>query len=626
MDIMLKKNQNIFHQLKNYCLGLSIFYTVIAFLPQFNNQFYPPKLLVILFFTIIAFIFFTIDIVKRKKLIVILNYFSLLAFIFLFSQIISVIVSKAPFLSLFGYYKTEGLNFIYFGTAVIFVILISLLDNKKQPNFFNFFIAGTTISSLLVIYDHIINKISRPVGLEGHPIWSANIIALSFLILLIFYWPNLNQSTKKNTVIIKLLIFSIHLLALIFLDSSQVFLCLMVAITIFFGKKYYHYFKKKTLLLIISIIMLISSFFLTSLYLYKKEVFSLFKRKQEIIMVNKMFSDQFGFKNIKAVFFGNGQSTSGFYLLKYKDEKEPFDKEWLNNRALIHNQFLEVLWSNGIVGFFIWVLILIKALKIALKKNQLPSLSILTYFTLWQMFYILTPSALLFYLIFLGGFFEKETKNKIKIVFPKWLIIFPLSLIVIFSWLFYLTLMGEFFYSLNQNQKAARYQFWNEVFVQNNLDAVMAELKTCQRNLVVCNDLTLKSISDRILNLAQKKIFINPINPDNWNDLSIALFYHYYFYGKTDKKIFDEALKAVNYAFSLYPTNYYYYDTRGLLYLDKKDYQKAEADFLSLLKKNPQYLTTIRHIIELYKQTGNQKQKESYENYLNLKNVPQCLR
>lgn len=617
----------LFNRIKIYLVGITIFYMAVSYLPNFSNQFYAPKLLILLFFNLFNLILILFLFFKKKKNIMVISTSHLLLTIFLISQLISAVFSQAPLISLFGYYKNEGLNYIFILAVIIFTLLTSSTIRKKTYLIvLNFYIGGTTISSLAVIFQHLYFNINRPTGLEGHPIWSASVIALSIVILLALPTFNLIANNYKKLIrLVRYFFILIHLVALVYLDSTLVFVDLSIALIIMTLIKYFNWYKKiKTIYLLFILFFFLGTGLLFTFQIIKKEEYSIFKRIQEIKMVNKLFASELLNHNIIQSFFGRGQSTSGFYLLRYKDENDPFDKEWLYNRSVIHNQFLEILWSGGVFGFFIWTYLLIKALKNIINEKKHEFISVWIFFAIWQLVYVLTPTLTLFYFLFL--FTCLSNKKKLSISVPNLLSkSFLITLFLIFSAIFYLTFRGEFLYSSYQKQKAQLYQFWNEVFIQDNFNAVSAELNTCQRNLTECNQYTIKYIISRLSDLAVKKLSVNKLNPENWKDLGTALFYQYYYHDKKNSQLFNRAFDAVHYALSLYPTNYYYYDIRGALYLEKGEYQKAEHDFLTLLNKNPRYLSTIRHLIELYKQTGNNEKKQYYENILTTNNVPACL-
>lgn len=624
--------QTIINKIKSHTLGIVIFYCILAYIPVLNNNYYVPKVVILLSGLAVLAIIEGYTRLRRTNDKINITPKTLLFILFFISQVLALMFSKAPLISLFGFYKIEGQNFLFSASAIILFFLSRNINTDKLRSVFKYILASTTLSAIyysyLFIRSYLTHTNIRPTGLEGHPIWSASIIGIGLLLI-----PQVNSFLKQKKFALPykgflvFVLYFVHVLALIAFDSTLVFAALFISILLIIFIRFQQ--KKMMIFLVVVLPVFLTSFFIFPQIL-KKEQFSIFKRQQEYRLITHMFTEEFK-KNqysAKRILFGWGQETSGFTLLSYKDQQSKEDKEWINNRAIIHNQLLELWWSSGLFGLITWMAILITAYRITIQNKDYFLMLLLTYGFVWQQFYILTPSFQIFIILLLTIIFSRS-KEKIVLAIPllKRSAVIGLTLLSTVSiFLAASTLIGEIMFVLEKYENAYKIQPWNEVFMQKKLDAYVFQLSLCQKGLIDCPNNTKQDITQHALTIVREKVRLNPINPDNWNDYSAALFQFYYAHQSTDKRLVTQAMDAANKAIRLYPNNNVYYDTRGALYLEKQLYKQAEADFTKSFTLNPKHLSTIKHLIELYKQTNNQSKKKDFEDYLNSFNIPSCIR
>ncbi len=588
--------------LNSYIIGITLFYTVISSIPFFNNPVYLPKVTILIFGAfLLAGLQFLILQKQRKKTIPITS-FHVIIIAFGLVHTLALLFSKSRSVSFYGLYTAEVQNYLFVIVVLAFSLLTSLNKPSKIPQLF--FLAGTMLHVCFVLYQGVALKIPRPNGLEGHPIWSAGVIALGLLIAL---------DDLKSYRILKLLFVILCVAGLTVLDSTTAWIALGLSL----GSAVLLRFAWKTKILTFFVLgALLLAYFLP------KEDFSLQKRLLEYRSIR-----QFLVQN-KLSLLGNGQNTSGLLLLPFRNMNFPKDNESLYRFTTVHNQYIEVFFSTGILGLICWLFLLYLGLK---NSNTLYKRGVLLFFLTWQLLYYLpfTLFCMLFFVL------SQKQVNKNQEVFQlsgSQVRIFFIATIFLLIPAVYFVVNGiraeiayrnkgaeqALFYSPNNDHllRESSFTLLEQALACYALDKETPNVSTRMKPVVygksspgfsvqpVCSNGLANELSQTLLERLKTATLVNPIHPDNWNAYGTALFRlgHVNQLNKNRGKFLQSSQKALQQAVRIEPTDPLYLDNLGLTYLDAKNFGKAEFYFQKALEIDPLYTVSLNHLKETRKQ------------------------
>lgn len=618
--------------ISSYITGFILFYISLITIPSFTNPYYLPKLIVLQIGALLLLFVGLIKFLKTKRIFYSITRFHILLFLFACVNTIAFFISKSKTVSFFGLYGSEVQNYVFIINVLLVVFFYSFQKSSKIPTYF--FIAGIYIHSFFVLYQYYFLHISRPNGLEGHPIWSAGIIAIGLLVAL---------SNLKLKPIHRLPFILPPIISLIILDSSTVWVSLLIA---FLGTLYFQKKERNYLIFFCSILV-----FLLFLYLIPKEQFSLQKRFEEYKTTVVLL------KNKGLTLFGNGQNTSGLYALSYRTKEQNQDKEAFFRPTTIHNQFLETLFSTGIFGFIIWILLFCVALR--KKENRTPfQFTLILFILVWQLFYYLPFSMYLISFIVLSA--EKNLKQVRddgrnirydkarymcnRLISPDinlilMLFLFLIALIIGSLFFSYKAVRGEIAFSNRQFDIAVQNTPFNDQFLRESAYRTLQLTINCYKNLptqnkkpqyysdrilllfnnynydekraflyeqakIGCTQTNTDELSTLTLKQLKKAVELNPLHPDNWNAYGSANFQiaHTTNYFELKDNYVQHALVSFLHAAAIEPNDPLYLDNLGLVYLDMKQFNKAKKYFTKALEIDPKNIVTLKHLQETINQ------------------------
>ncbi len=609
-----------------YILGICLFYILIIFIPWFKDSYFLPKLMLLQVAASLLLVFEAIKILvsRQYRIEIRKSFFYISGFILI--NALSLYVSKAPSISFWGFYQHEGLNFYPLMAIFIIIIFYISLDRKLQNVIQKFIVMGISVSALFVIYksygDFISSRtIDRPLGTEGHPIWTSGVIGLGIFIVMQL---NLAAVRPLVRIIIKSTLILIYIGALFFLNSATTWLSLGISLFLWV---FLLVRKQKSLqnwIMSITLIALLIFLLLSALNLYEIKTFSVNKRIIELKTAATaiLYEIKQPEKYWLNILFGNGQNTSGFLYAKFKTPDQNMDKEWLSNITNIHHHFLELFITTGFLGTLLWFVINVQAIRHEIEINSMMRAAMLIYLILWQQLYFLTPGIYILAWIFITDSLGKRKIASVFFDFQRHKIIpVCISLCLFIIAAIYLYIAGasataEYYFSRADTHTAVTIMPYNDVYFSTDASAVMSQIKNCtqsnQREAVFCQSPMLNRNFDRIFTDLKKAIQINPLNGDNWNNVGTALFYRSLLSDKHKGLYRTRAIRYGKKAMELDPINPFFTNNVGAVYFDMRDYPNAEKYFLASYNLKPDFIATLRHLRDLYRQMGIQTKMDYY--------------
>jgi len=353
---------------------------IILYILPFTNSFFAPFLF---------FPFITLKALSARILIAILFLFGikkiefnfkekifLLVSLFIFSSFLSTIFSLEPYRSFWGNAeRMEGFwsIFIYF---LLFLALREVFKedrNKIYPFLVSSIIFGI-YACLGVIPVFLKNPKIRPDGIMGNAAYMGIVGMLTFF-LSIFLLEFLKKLSKKSNFaeILGILGIIFGFVLIIISQTRSAFLGFLAGILVYGFLK----FSKKYRILLLFFVLLL--FLLLAILPPEKINLPIFSRISEILhgritgssltrlIVWEMFLKAF----LEKPFFGWGLEMSPFIFGKFINPELFKIEQAIFDRA--HNKYVELLATQGIIGFLSYVLILFFGIYFALK-NKFPSL------------------------------------------------------------------------------------------------------------------------------------------------------------------------------------------------------------------------------------------------------------
>lgn len=604
-------------QLQTYVIGIVAFFVIITFLPILKNLYFLPKLTLIQIGGCILFLSeaFRLFISKKNER---LNSLDVILFLFLIINLLAWIFSSARLISFFGIYQNEGMNLLYLPALLIIAGVFRKLKNEQKDTVYLFIIAGTLLSSIYTVihYYSFANNygiVDRPNGLDGHPIWSSSTIGFGLLLLLFF--PLSLIQNRANRIYIKIIGSIIHATALFYLFSTTAAVTLLLTFIgywMVFIIKIYKKLDLKKILLIVFAIAVVGLIFLRFAQI---KSYSIQRRLTELTTTIKLFKSEYisSPDKIRYFFLGHGQNTTGFNYIQHKDPRNMSDKEWLINLTQLHNQFLELFFTIGLVGMLAWFYLFVGVILCSRKTNDKLLFVLSLYLFLWQQLYVLLPTGMLFSMLIISYLKNSKISFTPSLIFQKYFV--PGAYVFFTIFLLYMSVhivYADYLFAQNDVKKAIKVNLYNDEYIRNYTNELHSELIRCQPSkpdpsIPDCPPAKLKKYAKEEFALLNKAVVVNPLNASNWNGLSASAFVLSFLEPENKKYYRNESLKAGIQTYHFNPTEAWYADGLGLIYLELQDYGNAQKylEIAHILK--PDSFEITKHLMEVYKQTNNQK-------------------
>jgi putative inorganic carbon (HCO3(-)) transporter len=325
-----------------------LLFLVVPMVP--DVQVYRYKLMVLEIVGYLLFITFLIYVILENKIFYRDSQFLKFLLLFLFYIFVRFILSKDKFIALNEFKRWLISGWLFFA--------ISLIDKQKHKLLINFFIFGSFISIFYGFLQHYgdikidrwiiqVPKLDRVMSMFGNPIFFAvhiiNVLPIVFGMFLV----------SKKIKFIYFLLFLISLPTLYYTKTRAAFLGLLVS-SIFFV---YEISKSKR-----KFIYLISLFLLFLFFGYFTK--DIWLRQQAHILI---WRDSLNMWLSKPVFgFGLGR----FHIDFVNFASERLRSIWPERNFIIndaHNEYIQLLVENGIVGFCLFIIMMFTFFKETLK-------------------------------------------------------------------------------------------------------------------------------------------------------------------------------------------------------------------------------------------------------------------
>lgn len=245
--------------------------------------------------------------------------------------------------------------FISFSIGWLIKFLISLIN--AIVNFY--FIQNKSFVNFFTEIHYFINEFHRQ--LNFHYVY----FSIAFIIVYIYF----SEIFIKKLQLFFYFIFTFLSSIIVLFIQSRIAILIFFIITEIYIVRFFHLKFKNSPKLILSLIIyhtfLIGMFFFT---LHKTELLSrffnnsIFDRSNIIILTFKSLKNNFNF------FIGDGIGDSQQRL--YDTYLKHQYIEYYNNKYNAHNQYLEILVSNGIIGLFYLVAVLLIPLYYSIKQKK----------------------------------------------------------------------------------------------------------------------------------------------------------------------------------------------------------------------------------------------------------------
>lgn len=198
---------------------------------------------------------------------------------------------------------------------------------------------------------------------EQHPSY----ISMGYLFSAILIWRSLKNSKNHFSFLFKILVISIILVFIFFLNSRAVLVSVLMVI-IFYTLKYFIEHKWIYKIIVISFLIIGFIFFIKNTRF--KEVFQKFENATTIEQIDirlSLWHDALIVWKEKPI-FGHGIGDGKDAIILVHEQRKI--KEAIKYKFNAHNQFLETAMQTGIVGLIILILVFAVPLYQSIKKKQ----------------------------------------------------------------------------------------------------------------------------------------------------------------------------------------------------------------------------------------------------------------
>lgn len=332
-----------------YYLFLTIFCIFFLAVPMIPDvQISRPKLLIIEIFSYILFFCFVLYTILENKIIFRKNNFLYFTILFLMCILIRYILSSEKLLA-FDELKRWFLSIWLFYS-------ISLIRSQHYKILFNFFIFGSFLAALYGLLQHYggiwilqVPRFERVMSMFGNPIFFASYL-INFLPIV--FGICITEQNKKIK-LLYFLIFCISLITLYYTKTRAAFLGIFVA-TIFFVYNIFGAKNRFKYLLSLSMIFLIFVFLTKNIWL----------RQQAHLLIWRDTLRMWSARAFLGV--GLGKFHTEFVNFASKELRNIWpEKNFIINDA--HNEYVQFLAENGILGFSLLILLIFWFFKLSLK-------------------------------------------------------------------------------------------------------------------------------------------------------------------------------------------------------------------------------------------------------------------
>ncbi len=622
----------IINKLINSFFLVLIFFTPLIMFHKTSELFEFNKMLFIYFITISVFSLWLLRMVLHRKIIFQKTYFDLPIFLFLFSQIISTILSIDRETSIFGYYgRFNGGLLSVISYIILFYAFVSNFDFKNKIALINKALFTSLLSSLVVILWNIPDRfgydltclvftgdfnlscwtdqfkpLERAFSTLGQPNWLGTYLLINFFIAVYFL-----QKSKKYFYLLVVYLFA-NFSTILFTRSKSTYFAFFIGM-LFLAYRFWHEKMIKSKINYFLLLVIISSilFFKTGISSIDKYlVFTKSKVTNTIVTnnsnTNYLVTDSFDIRKIvwkgaidlgfKYPFFGTGVETFAYSYYFTRPVSHNVTSEWdfVYNKA--HNEFLNYFATTGFFGLFSYLLISIYLFVLFFKntKNDLIFFLTISYLTILitNFFGFSTTSInVLTYLILAICSVVLIDKNSFETVKVGFIKNYKTILSIIAVLLFYLAscsyliryFLADINYSIGDNlYKVQEYvrstEFLekaiglkNEHIYMDKLSLVYANLaysKAYEGDMQKANDYYKLANSYNLISISK-----SPKNIFYYK--TRAKIYFVFYQISKDKDFLEKAITSLDQAIKISPTDPKLYQTKAVLYFSEMENQKT---------------------------------------------------
>lgn len=519
---------------------LFFLFSTILYNHIFFDSYQAPKLLGILIFLLLFFIFVLFKNYKINFNISIL--FALLLYIYF--SFLSLFSNNTPF-----YYY----SFIFFSPLLFFIPIFHKINKQKLLFLLNLLLL---VASLYGLYQFTYLNINRPYSFFGNPIFLAEFIAILFPFSL-FYLIN------KNFILLSITNIVLSIFTLILCMSRGVIFSFLFAFILFLfiliKSNKIKLIEKKYFIFVITTIFLLS-FFIPGFY---KTFFNLItKFKNTISAENHSIKDKALLaKSSFKIFFENPVNGKGpGAIKKYLQLKEASIIK--NNSAFrfinssySHNDYIQIIAETGLIGLLLFLLLIFSVLYNLEKK-------IIYYDNLKFIYTICIVFSIFFILI--ESFFN----------FP--LFVFPTAPL----FFFFLGLLCSSNFEDNKNFSISS-KLIGILLILPIMVFLVKDIKKITSNIYLSN-----AIKQSYNNIEKSEYYFKKsdyLDSTNYNNLTnIAIFYF-------NINSYDKSLVYLKKTLKYFPYSADIYYNIGLIYEINQQYEKASSNYKMALLYYPDF-------------------------------------
>jgi len=377
--------------------NILLFLIPLVFYKNTSELFELNKIIVLYSFTVLISVTWIIKMVSHKTLIFRRTILDIPLVLYLSSLFVSTIFSIDPRTSLFGYYSTFNGGFLaQLSYAILYWAFVSNLNIKQALHSISYVLFATFIASILAIGEHfglfatcglmgfdyhtscwtqdIQNRVFSTLG---QPNWLA---ALLVALLPIIWSRTILQSKISNLQsVLWLLISIIFFVTLLFTKSRSGFLGIGIGFVIFWS---FIFWKERFKFIKEFIFIFLSFSFLAFIFVFQP--ISQLTNNQASVPTSPALESggtESGtirkyvwlgaievFKNYPVI--GSGTDTFTYTFPKFKPIEHNLTSEWnfIYNRA--HNEYLNILANNGVLGFTAYIILILFSIIQILKNSK----------------------------------------------------------------------------------------------------------------------------------------------------------------------------------------------------------------------------------------------------------------
>jgi putative inorganic carbon (hco3(-)) transporter len=676
--------EKTFSKIIEVCFYVLFFLTPLVLTPYNFELFEFNKMLATYFLTIIITGSWIIKIILKGRVEIKKSPLDVFLLLFFLSSLLSTIFSIDPHTSLEGYYSRFHGGFLStISYILLYYAFISNLDKQKALKTLYILLS----SAFLITFYAVLEKFgidakywvqdvqNRVFSTLGQPNWLG-----AFINSLIFIPLALGLKTKKKEKVKKTIFFGlsfIMFLALIFTNSKSAILAFWLS---FFVFSFFLVYLNKKLLKTLGIIFFLSIFIYLGLgqktYQYIKKTplwLGIFTQKQLISPPPQPAQEKYipyisESSDIRKVvwkgalkifanypFLGSGIETFAYSYYQFKPIEHNLLSEWdfLYNKA--HNEFLNILANQGLLGILTYLglitAFLVSTIKTFFKKKTKSKLLLTAFLSSYTS--ILITNFFGFSVVMIGLFFflfpgfaflltnslkktytinilslskkenaEKQIKNDKNLFIKDFLIVLTIIISLMFLNKVITKWRADFHFARGKNYSEAGYLQLGFEDLKKAIDLSSLEpvyhstlAETASKIALAYTQADAASsaeIIDRFKNLSIQEsnlaLKLNPVNLSLYRSQAKVYIYLSYL----DPSYTKDAIATLERAGNLAPHDAKTYYNLALLYQETEDINKAITTLEKTVELKPNYLKAWLDLTELYlKQEKKQKAKDA---------------